>query len=90
MHHGYMFPKYGDKDTGSFVYHINMENFCKDFHDILNLDLIQVIRDKRPLVKCLTQFSLMFHVYTLWKRQENFDMLTYSASIEMEHWAKMG
>ena len=42
MHHGYMFPKYGDKDTGSFVYHINMENFCKDFHDILNLDLIQV------------------------------------------------
>ena len=42
MHHGYMFPKNGDKDTGSFVYHINMENFCKDFHDILNLDLIQV------------------------------------------------
>ena len=32
----------------------------------------------------------MFHVYTLWKRQENLDMLTYSASIEMEHWAKLG
>ena len=36
----------------------------------------------------LTHFSPVFHFYTLWKRQKT--ILTFSGTIEIEHWAKMG
>ena len=32
----------------------------------------------------------MFHFLTLWKSQKTFDLLTYSGSIEIKHWNKMG
>ena len=32
----------------------------------------------------------MFHFYTLWIHQKTFGFLTFSRSIEMEHWFKMG
>ena len=36
-------------------------------------------------------FSPMFQCfYALWKRQNTFGFRTFSESIEMEHWAKMG
>ena len=35
-------------------------------------------------------FSPIFHLYTLLIRQRSKDFLTFSGSIEMEHWVKMG
>ena len=38
----------------------------------------------------LTQFSLIFHFYTLWKRQRTFGFPMFSGGKEKKHWAKIG
>ena len=38
----------------------------------------------------LTHFSPVSHFYTPWKHQKTFGFLTFSGSIEMWHWIKMG
>ena len=37
----------------------------------------------------VNHFSLMFHIYTPWKRKEISAFLTFSGGIEMEYWLKM-
>ena len=39
---------------------------------------------------CLTHFSQMFYFDTPWKFQKTNYFLTFSDSIEIKHWAKMG
>ena len=38
----------------------------------------------------LTHFSPVSHLYIPWKRQKSKGFLTFSGSIEMWHWTKMG
>ena len=38
----------------------------------------------------LNHFSQVSHFYTSWKRQKTFGFLTFSGSIEMWHWTKVG
>ena len=38
----------------------------------------------------LTHFSPMSHFYTPWKRRKTYGFLTFSGSIEMWNWTKMG
>ena len=54
-------------------------------HDVINL-LYHVI----CLLLVLTHFSPVSHFYTPWERQKIFGFLTFSGSIEMWRWTKMG
>ena len=59
----------------------------------IKLYLKQIIFDYQRCLNVkmtLTNISPMSHFYTPWKRQKTVGFLTFSASIDMWHWTKMG
>ena len=50
---------------------------------------LEFVSDANPKEN-LTHFQTMFHFYTPWKHQKTSGFLTFSGSIEVEHWLKMG
>ena len=45
---------------------------------------------QKRYTELLTHFSPVSHFYIHWERQKTFGFLTFSGSIEMWNWAKMG